>query len=84
MSGAPAGEWHQLREVELLLFREAALADANRYDDWLAMWAEELLYWVPCNGDNLDPANRISLIYDDRAALEERLFRLRGCEEIAF
>ena len=76
MSGAPAGEWQQLREVELLLFREAALADANRYDDWLALWAEELLYWVPCNGDKLDPAKRISLIYDDRPALEERLFRL--------
>ena len=76
MSGAPESEWQQLREVELLLFNEAALADANRYDDWLALWAEELLYWVPCNGDTLDPVNRISLIYDDRAALEERIFRL--------
>ncbi len=76
MSGAAADEWRQLREVELLLFREAALADANRYDDWLALWAEELLYWVPCNGDELDPVSRISLIYDDRPALEERLFRL--------
>ena len=76
MSAAPPADWHALREVELLLFREARLADANRYEEWLALWAEQLLYWVPCNGDEMDPANRISLIYDDRPKLEERLFRL--------
>jgi len=76
MSTAAPADWQQLREVELLLFREAELADASRYDEWLAMWTAQLLYWAPCNGDALDPAHRISLIYDDRAALEERLFRL--------
>ena len=68
--------WQDLREVELLLFREAGLADANLYDDWLALWTPELLYWVPCNSDELDPAKRISLIYDNREQLEDRLFRL--------
>jgi 3-phenylpropionate/cinnamic acid dioxygenase small subunit len=73
---ASASEWQQLREVELLLFREAELADANRYDEWFRLWTDELLYWVPCNSDDLDPARSVSLIYDDRARLEERLFRL--------
>lgn len=68
--------WQDLREVELLLFREAELADANRYDDWLALWTKDLRYWVPCNSDDLDPARRISLIYDNREQLEDRLFRL--------
>jgi len=68
--------WQDQREAELLLFREAALADANRYDDWFALWTEELLYWVPCNRDDLDPTRQISLIYDGREQLEERLFRL--------
>jgi 3-phenylpropionate/cinnamic acid dioxygenase small subunit len=69
-------EWRALREVELLLFREAELADSHRYDDWLALWAEELLYWVPCNADDIDPERRISLIYEDRPKLEQRLLRL--------
>ena len=69
-------DWHQLREVELLLFREAELADANLYKEWLALWARELLYWVPCNADDIDPARHISLIYEDRPKLEERIFRL--------
>ena len=68
--------WATLREAELLLYREAELADANQYDDWLALWTRELLYWVPCNQDELDPARHISLIYDNRDLLEDRLFRL--------
>lgn len=68
--------WQDLRDVERLLFREAELADAHRYDDWLGLWTAELLYWVPCNADELDPARQISLIYDNRDQLEDRLFRL--------
>ena len=74
-SASPSG-WEQLREVELLLYREAALADANLYKEWFTLWSKDLLYWVPCNADDIDPARHISLIYDDRPALEERLFRL--------
>ena len=76
MSAAPPADWQLLREVELLLFREAELADANDYGRWLALWDQDLLYWVPCNGDGKDPDHRIALIYDDRPKLEERLFRL--------
>ncbi len=72
----PPADWQNLREVELLLFQEAALADANQYKEWFAMWTQDLLYWVPCNADDIDPQRHISLIYDDRPALEERLFRL--------
>ena len=71
-----SSDWQHLREVELLLFREAELADANLYKEWLALWAQELLYWVPCNADDIDPARHISLIYEYRPKLEERIFRL--------
>lgn len=76
MTGTTHSDWHHLREVELLLFREAELADFNRYEEWLSLWTQDLLYWVPCNSDDIDPERRISLIYDDRPKLEERLFRL--------
>jgi 3-phenylpropionate/cinnamic acid dioxygenase small subunit len=69
-------DWRTLREVELLLYREAELADAHLYGDWLALWAQQLLYWAPCNGDDIDPQRQISLIYDDRPKLEQRLARL--------
>lgn len=76
MTDVPQNEWQTLREVELFLFQEAALADANQYDEWLALWTNELLYWVPCNGDDIDPKRTISIIYDDRNLLENRIYRL--------
>jgi len=68
--------WSDLREVELFLFREAELADQNAYQEWFALWTEQLRYCVPCNSDELAPSTNIAIIYDDRPKLEERLFRL--------
>lgn len=62
--------------VEQFLYREARLADENRYVEWLELWAEDALYWVPANHDEVDPRRELSIIYDDRHRLEERVFRL--------
>ena len=69
-------DWQAAREVEQFLFREARLADENQYQDWFGLWTEEVLYWVPCNSDEVVTGRRIALINDDRPRLEERLFRL--------
>ncbi|MCX4817985.1 aromatic-ring-hydroxylating dioxygenase subunit beta [Streptomyces sp. NBC_01239] len=63
-------------EVTDFLFEEAERADAGDYDGWLALWDETCTYWVPCNVDDYDPRTHVSIIYDDRARLEERCFRL--------
>jgi 3-phenylpropionate/cinnamic acid dioxygenase small subunit len=62
--------------VEGFLFLEARLLDEHHYDEWLALWAEDALYWVPSNRDDLDPKREVSIIHDDRERLEERIFRL--------
>lgn len=66
------------RQIEQFIYREARLMDENAYDEWLAMWAEEALYWVPANIDNPDPAHHISTIYDNRNHLEARIKRLKS------
>jgi len=56
------------------LYLEARLADEARYADWLALWTEEAVYWVPASTDpDADPETRISHIYDNRARLETRI-----------
>ena len=50
--------------------------DEHRYKDWLALWAEDGIYWVPCNDDDIDPARHVSIIYDDRERLQQRVERL--------
>jgi 3-phenylpropionate/cinnamic acid dioxygenase small subunit len=65
-------------DIERFLYREARLMDEHRFDEWLALWTEDALYWVPSNRDDADPTREVSIIYDDRARLEERIFRLKG------
>ncbi|MBE3604757.1 aromatic-ring-hydroxylating dioxygenase subunit beta [bacterium] len=66
------------RQIEQFIYREARLADENAYDEWLAMWADEALYWVPANLDDPDPSKHISTIYDNRSHLEQRIKRLKS------
>jgi len=40
--------------VTKFLYLEADLMDEHRFDEWLALWSSELLYWVPCNDDDID------------------------------
>jgi 3-phenylpropionate/cinnamic acid dioxygenase small subunit len=66
------------RDVEQFLYREVRLMDSNDYAAWLALWAPESTYWLPCNDDNADPHRNVALIYEDRKALEDRVWRLSG------
>ena len=62
------------QEAEQFLFEEARLIDERRFDDWLALFAPDCLYWLPI-GDG-DPNVEPSLIYDDYQRLQERVFRI--------
>lgn len=64
-------------EFRRLLEREARLLDQLRYDDWLAMYAAECIYWVPSTPDAGDPRRQIAVMFDDRRRLEDRVYRLR-------
>lgn len=57
--------------------------DESRYDEWLALWAEDALYWVPCNEDDIDPSRHVSIIYDDRERLVQRVERLKSGSVLA-
>jgi 3-phenylpropionate/cinnamic acid dioxygenase small subunit len=65
-------------QIENFLYREARLMDEHAYDEWLSLWAEDALYWVPCNDDDIDPQRHVSIIYDNRPRLEDRIERLKS------
>lgn len=65
--------------VAAFLYREARLADEHRYEEWLALWDDaDICYWIPNGRDDPDPHREISITYDDRARLEDRIHRLSG------
>jgi benzoate/toluate 1,2-dioxygenase beta subunit len=63
-------------QAEDLLYTEARLLDEGRYTDWLAMLTDDVVYRIPCNGSGGDPQGEISIVYDDRARLGDRIERL--------
>jgi 3-phenylpropionate/cinnamic acid dioxygenase small subunit len=64
-------------QFRLLVEREARLLDELRFDDWLAMYALECIYWVPGTPGGGDPRREIAISFDDRRRMEDRIFRLR-------
>ncbi len=67
-----------LTDVEGILVTEARAMDDHDYDRWMSLWTDELLYWIPCDGQDFDPEHHVSIAYDDRATLEKRVDRLKG------
>ena len=61
-------------EAEQLLIRECRLIDERRFEEWLAMFSPDCRYWLPITEG--DPDVEPSLIYDDYARMQERVFRL--------
>jgi 3-phenylpropionate/cinnamic acid dioxygenase small subunit len=65
-------------QIENFLYREARLMDEHAYDEWLALWTDDALYWVPSNQNDIDPMREVSIIYDNRARLGDRIVRLKS------
>ena len=82
----PEGDRTEVRSTELSAFdprdfiaEEAALLDARRFDDWLALFAEDGRYWVPLLGAaQADPFSHNSIAYEDRLLLQLRVDRLKN------
>ncbi len=60
-----------------LLEREARLLEEDRHEDWLSLFADECLYWVPATPGGGDPSREVAVAFDDRRRLQDRIFRLR-------
>jgi 3-phenylpropionate/cinnamic acid dioxygenase small subunit len=60
----------------MLIEREARLLDQLRFDEWLAMYSPECIYWVPGTPEAGDPRREIAISFDDRRRMEDRIYRL--------
>jgi benzoate/toluate 1,2-dioxygenase beta subunit len=60
-----------------MLEYEARLLDQLRYEDWLALFTPECIYWVPATPNAGDPRREVAVMFDDRRRLEDRVYRLR-------
>ena len=63
-------------DISQFLFREARYADDHRYESWEALWADDGIYWIPANGDDIDSERQMSIVYDNRSRIGLRVRQL--------
>ena len=65
-----------LRQVEQFVYREARLQDEHKFAEWESLWTDDGVYWVPANGDDIDPEQQMSILYDNRSRIGLRVRQL--------
>jgi len=78
MSNSPLADLDVLRAVEQFLYREARLCDEHRFTEWESLWADDAIYWVPANGDDIDPTRQVSVLFDNRSRIATRIRQLES------
>ncbi|HEX6690470.1 MAG TPA: aromatic-ring-hydroxylating dioxygenase subunit beta [Burkholderiales bacterium] len=63
-------------ELEAFVLREARLLDERRFADWLALFADDGVYWVPTLPGQATPQEALSLFYEPKPLLAMRVARL--------
>jgi 3-phenylpropionate/cinnamic acid dioxygenase small subunit len=66
------------RELTDFVYAEARLLDELRFEDWLALFAEDGVYWMPLAPGQTDARLHASLMHEDKLLLQVRVERLRG------
>ena len=62
--------------IEHYLYREARLLDEDRWDDWLALFSDDGMYWAPLVAGQADPRNHVSLFWENALLREVRVKRI--------
>jgi 3-phenylpropionate/cinnamic acid dioxygenase small subunit len=74
--------------AQSVVFREALYLDTQRWDEWLALYAEDARFWIPAWTDehtlSVSSDSELSLMYcAARAGLEDRVWRIRSGLSVA-
>jgi benzoate/toluate 1,2-dioxygenase beta subunit len=74
---APPADPSLRAPCEAFLYEEARLLDDGRFEDWLELFTSDCLYWIPSTPGGGDPRKEVSIAFDDRRRLEDRVYWLR-------
>ena len=60
------------------IYAEARMLDEGRFTEWLELWLEEGIYWMPLDYKQTDPDLVTSLLHEDHFMRQLRVERLNG------
>lgn len=64
------------RTVRKFVLNEARLIDDKKFDEWLGLFLEDAIYWMPLARDQVEEDVHNSLFYEDTLLLTVRVKRL--------
>jgi len=74
---SPAAKRPARGALEEFLVRQTELLDRRNWDEWIDLFADDGIYWMPLKEDQTDPENYPSIFYEDKALMAARVGRLR-------
>jgi 3-phenylpropionate/cinnamic acid dioxygenase small subunit len=69
-------EPQQQHLFEQLLYRQAAMLDAKRWQEWTDQFSADGVYWMPATPEQTDWMSQPSIFAEDRLLMEVRMGRL--------
>lgn len=66
----------RLKTAERILYLECEYLNLGRYDEWLALFSEECLYWAPLAQAQGDAESHSSLFHENRTLMRMRIDRV--------
>jgi len=70
------GAHDTLRDVEQFLYRQAEILDEKRWDDFIELFADDGLYWMPASPEQTTGDGVPSIFYEDRNLMSVRMKRV--------
>lgn len=64
--------------LQQFIFHEARLLDERRWPEWLALWTDDGMYWIPQQHGQASPYDHISLAWEDKMLREVRVRRIEN------
>jgi 3-phenylpropionate/cinnamic acid dioxygenase small subunit len=65
-------------DLTAFVMHEARLIDEHRFEEWLDLFTDDCLYWMPLEWGQTDPRLTASLMHEDKLLLRIRVERLKG------
>ncbi|MCP5179952.1 MAG: nuclear transport factor 2 family protein [Pseudomonadales bacterium] len=75
MSVGSKRTWRK-KDLRRAVYAEARAIDDRRFDDWLMLFTEDLLYWMPLAFDQKEDDVHTALFFEDRLLMQVRVARL--------
>lgn len=69
-----------MTDIEAFVLREARLLDERRFGEWLELFADDGVYWIPTKPNQASPHEALSIVYEPKSLLAVRVERLQRGE----